>query len=117
GDTMTSLKLMDMYRQIIAIPSISSTEPSWDQSNEQVIRLLGDWFSQLGFSIEITELSDVPGKFNLIATRGEGEGGLLLSGHTDTVPYDAGRWTKDPFTLTEENGRLYGLGVIDMKGF
>ncbi len=114
---MTSLKLMDMYRQIIAIPSISSTEPSWDQSNEQVIRLLGDWFSQLGFSIEITELSDVPGKFNLIATRGEGEGGLLLSGHTDTVPYDAGRWTKDPFTLTEENGRLYGLGVIDMKGF
>ena len=114
---MTSLKLLDMYRDLIALPSISSTESSWDQSNEQVIRLLADWFSQLGFAVEVTELPDLPGKFNLVATRGEGDGGLLLAGHTDTVPYDEGRWTKDPFKLTEEGDRLYGLGVIDMKGF
>lgn len=113
----SQFKLLDMYQDLIALPSISSTEPSWDQSNEQVIRLLADWFSQLGFSVEVTELSDLPGKFNMVATRGEGDGGLLLAGHTDTVPYDEGRWTKDPFKLTEENGRLYGLGVIDMKGF
>lgn len=113
----TPFKLMDMYRDLIAIPSISSTEPSWDQSNEKIIRLLADWFSQLGFAVEVTELEDAPGKFNLVATHGEGDGGLLLAGHTDTVPYDEGRWTKDPFKLTEENGRLYGLGVIDMKGF
>ncbi|MCX2959411.1 MAG: M20/M25/M40 family metallo-hydrolase, partial [Serratia symbiotica] len=39
------------------------------------------------------------------------------AGHTDTVPYDAGRWTRDPFTLTEHDNKLYGLGTADMKGF
>ncbi|WP_163078572.1 M20/M25/M40 family metallo-hydrolase, partial [Acinetobacter baumannii] len=36
---------------------------------------------------------------------------------TDTVPFDEGRWTQDPFTLTEKEGKLYGLGTADMKGF
>ncbi|MCY9850826.1 M20/M25/M40 family metallo-hydrolase, partial [Pectobacterium jejuense] len=38
-------------------------------------------------------------------------------GHTDTVPFDDGRWTRDPFTLTEHDNKLYGLGTADMKGF
>lgn len=42
---------------------------------------------------------------------------MLLAGHTDTVPFDDGRWTRDPFTLTEHDGKLYGLGTADMKGF
>ena len=63
------------------------------------------------------QLEYFAGKYNLIATLGQGEGGLLLAGHTDTVPYDAGRWSKDPFQVTEEGNRLYGLGTIDMKGF
>lgn len=46
-----------------------------------------------------------------------GRRGLLLAGHTDTVPFDEGAWTKDPFKVTEEGNRLYGLGTIDMKGF
>ena len=114
---MANLDFFKLYRDIIAIPSISSTDPAWDQSNQGVIQLLADWFSQLGFTIEITPIADLPGKFNLVATLGSGEGGLLLAGHTDTVPFDAGRWSKDPFTVTEENNRLYGLGTIDMKGF
>ena len=114
---MANLDFFKLYRDIIAIPSISSTDPAWDQSNQGVIQLLADWFSQLGFSIEISPIADLPGKFNLIATLGSGEGGLLLSGHTDTVPFDAGRWSKDPFTVTQEGDRLYGLGTIDMKGF
>lgn len=57
------------------------------------------------------------GKFNLLASLGDGDGGLLLCGHTDTVPFDEGRWSKDPFTLTEQNNKLYGLGTADMKGF
>ncbi len=114
---MANLDFFKLYRDIIAIPSISSTDPAWDQSNQGVIQLLADWFSQLGFRIDITPIADLPGKFNLVATLGSGEGGLLLAGHTDTVPFDAGRWSKDPFTLTEENNRLYGLGTIDMKGF
>ena len=78
---MANLDFFKLYRDIIAIPSISSTDPAWDQSNQGVIQLLADWFSQLGFSIEISPIADLPGKFNLIATLGSGEGGLLLSGH------------------------------------
>ncbi len=45
------------------------------------------------------------------------EGGVVLSGHTDVVPVDGQTWTSDPFTLTERDGRLYGRGTCDMKGF
>ena len=114
---MANLDFFSLYKNIIAIPSISSTDTRWDQSNEAVIRLLADWFGQLGFQCEVTALPDLPGKFNLVATYGQGEGGLLLAGHTDTVPFDEGAWTKDPFKVTEEGNRLYGLGTIDMKGF
>lgn len=62
-------------------------------------------------------MPDSRNKFNLLASDGEGHGGLLLAGHTDTVPYDAGRWTRDPFTLTEHDNKLYGLGTANMKGF
>lgn len=114
---MVNLDFFSLYKNIIAIPSISSTDPKWDQSNEAVIRLLADWFGQLGFQCEVTALPELPGKFNLVATIGQGEGGLLLAGHTDTVPFDEGGWSKDPFKVTEEGNRLYGLGTIDMKGF
>lgn len=53
----------------------------------------------------------------MLASTGHGAGGLLLAGHTDTVPFDDGRWTRDPFTLTEHDNKLYGLGTADMKGF
>lgn len=114
---MSKLDFFQMYRDIIAIPSISSTDPAWDQSNRQVIHLLADWFAKLGFAVEIQPVAGLDGKFNLVATLGQGSGGLLLAGHTDTVPFDADRWTKDPFKVTQEGDRLYGLGTIDMKGF
>ncbi|MDO6584531.1 acetylornithine deacetylase [Salipiger sp. 1_MG-2023] len=44
-------------------------------------------------------------------------GGVVLSGHTDVVPVDGQSWTSDPFVLTEREGRLYGRGTTDMKGF
>jgi acetylornithine deacetylase len=57
-------------------------------------------------------------KANLYATLGPmAEGGVILSGHTDVVPVDGQAWTSDPFTLTPRNGRLYGRGTCDMKGF
>ena len=55
--------------------------------------------------------------YNLVASAGRGPGGLVLSGHTDTVPYDDGKWRFDPFRVEERDGRLYGLGTCDMKGF
>ena len=58
------------------------------------------------------------GKANLFASVGPlGVGGVMLSGHTDVVPVEGQAWTKPPFALTEADGRLYGRGAADMKGF
>lgn len=107
----------DMLRQLIASPSVSSPDETFDQSNRGVIDLVAQWASELGFSVRVEPLPSQPNKANLIARLGEGHDGLVLSGHTDTVPYDADRWTDDPFELTERDGKLFGLGTADMKGF
>lgn len=110
------MNLEAMLRALIATNSISSVIPSVDQGNREVIELLAQWLEDLGFQTEIMPLSD-PRKANLIATLGSGPGGLVLSGHTDTVPCDERLWQQDPFALTEKDGRFYGLGTTDMKGF
>src|SRR5690606_23805048 len=46
-----------------------------------------------------------------------GDGGVVLSGHTDVVPVDGQDWTSEPFRLAERENRLYGRGACDMKGF
>lgn len=57
-------------------------------------------------------------KSNLIASVGPAEpGGVVLSGHTDVVPVDGQAWTSDPWTMTLRDGRYYGRGTCDMKGF
>ncbi|SJN57483.1 Acetylornithine deacetylase [Vibrio ruber DSM 16370] len=104
-----------VYQDLISTSSISSTDPSWDEGNEAVIAKLSDWLSTLGFSVQIDTVA--PHKHNLIAKKGDGEGGLLLSGHSDTVPFDEGQWNFNPHALTESNQRFYGLGTADMKGF
>nr|WP_218627053.1 acetylornithine deacetylase [Sodalis sp. dw_96] len=108
---------IELYRALIATPSISATDSALDQSNQTLINLLAGWFSTLGFQVEIQPVPGTRNKFNMLASIGSGAGGLLLAGHTDTVPFDDGRWTRDPFTLTEHNNKLYGLGTADMKGF
>lgn len=106
---------LEVYEGLISTPSISSTDPQWDLGNEKVIAKLADWLTALGFSVEIDQVA--PGKHNLMAKKGQGEGGLLLSGHSDTVPFDEGRWNYDPHALTQADNRFYGLGTADMKGF
>ena len=109
--------ILEMLTALIAVPSISSSSAKWDSSNRGVIDLLAQWLGPMGFAVEILPVPNMPGKFNLIATLGSGSGGLVLEGHTDTVPYDEKRWHSDPFTLTERDNRWYGLGTCDMKGF
>ncbi len=109
--------LVQMLSRLIAIPSMSSVDPRFDCGNRAVVECLANWFSDLGFQAELMPLRHHPDKLNLIARSGPGEGGLVLSGHADTVPYDEGAWSTDPFTLTERDGRLYGLGAADMKNF
>jgi acetylornithine deacetylase len=120
-------EMLDSFSQLVAAPSVSSTDPQWDQSNRGVVELLAGWLEDIGFKIEIIPVPVEPGsssseeKFNLIAClyggKGEDEGGLVLSGHTDTVPFSADFWHQDPFKLTEIEGRLHGLGICDMKCF
>lgn len=85
--------------------------------NRPVVEQLATWLEDLGFACELLPIDGNPDKVNLIATLGTGPGGLVLSGHTDTVPYDDARWQSDPFKLTERDNKWYGLGATDMKGF
>ncbi len=115
--SMNPPNLMSMLQQLIATPSISSVNPRLDHENSTIINLLAQWLEGLGLDVDVLPVPGRPGKANLIARMGSGDEGLVLSGHSDTVPYDDGRWSRDPFVLTEENSRLYGLGTADMKSF
>lgn len=106
-----------MIAGLIALPSISSFDARLDHSNRPVAERLSEWLSGLGFHCELLPLPNHPDKVNLLATLGQGHGGLVLAGHLDTVPFDEGAWCSDPFKLTERDGRLYGLGTSDMKSF
>ncbi len=114
---MNPPSLLEMIATLIAIPSVSSVNPRYDSSNRKVIDQLAEWLAGLGFKTEIIEISDHPQKANLIATLGSGPGGLVLSGHTDTVPFDDELWSSDPFKMVEREQKLYGLGSADMKSF
>ncbi|HMV71371.1 MAG TPA: acetylornithine deacetylase [Pseudomonadales bacterium] len=110
-------EFLAMFDRLLATPSVSCTEPRWDEGNLGVVELLAEWTETLGFRCEIQPMPQRADKANLIAVLGEGPGGLVLSGHTDTVPYDEALWNMNPFGLTVHDERLYGLGASDMKGF
>ncbi|WP_028292010.1 acetylornithine deacetylase [Oceanobacter kriegii] len=109
--------IVESMSTLISQNSISSVLPQYDRSNMDVIHSLAEWFEALGFEVDVLPIAGEPGKANLLATMGKGDGGLVLSGHTDTVPCNPEKWTSDPFTLTERDGKYYGLGTCDMKGF
>ncbi len=114
-------KLLEMIEQLIALPSVSSTQAEIDTSNQVVINCLANWLNDLGFQTEIVANSDSPNsnnpKVNLIASIGKGDDGLVLSGHTDTVNFDQTGWNTDPFKATQVDEKLFGLGTADMKSF
>jgi len=118
--TKKPVKLPDLkplIDQLLSTPSVSCTSAEIDQGNLPVINLLADWFQNMGFNCVIQPLEHDENKANLIATLGKGKNGLVLAGHTDTVPLDEALWNVDPFRATEKNDRLYGLGSCDMKSF
>lgn len=86
-------------------------------ANLPLIHFVRDELQKLGVRSRITCNADKT-KANLFATLGEGRAaGVILSGHTDTVPWDGQDWTLEPLSATVRDGRLYGRGSCDMKGF
>lgn len=87
------------------------------KTNLPLIRFVEDYLGRHGIASERVT-SDDGQKANLFATIGPPETpGVALSGHTDVVPVDGQDWESDPFTLAERDGRYYGRGTADMKGF
>lgn len=108
---------VDMLKTLVAEPSASCINAAHDQSNLGVLHHLANWLEDLAFDVDVQPLPAKPEKANLVAKRGSGADGLVLAGHTDTVPCDESLWSVDPFAVTERDSKLYGLGTADMKGF
>jgi acetylornithine deacetylase len=86
------------------------------KSNLDLIAFVHDYLNRHGIPSSLVPSEDGK-KACLFATIGSGEGGVGLSGHSDCVPVTGQSWTSDPFTLTARDGKLYGRGTCDMKGF
>ena len=101
----------EVLAELVAFPTVSS------DSNLQLITYAADVLSDAGATISLSR-DETGTKANLFATLGPaGDGGIVLSGHTDVVPVDPEEWASDPFELTERDDRLFGRGTCDMKGF
>lgn len=111
----TTQRFKQRLHSLIAQPSVSCSRPELDMSNRAVIDVLANWLEALGFDCSIEQLDNK--KANLIAKLGDGKNGLVLAGHSDTVPFDESRWHSNPFSVDERDNRFYGLGSCDMKGF
>ena len=101
----------ELLSRLVAFPTVSR------DSNLDLIHFVRDHLADHG--IESRLVHDATGtKANLYAQVGpDVPGGVILSAHTDVVPVDGQPWTVEPFSVTERDGRLYGRGTADMKGF
>lgn len=114
---MNKTDFLNLLAKIVKTRTISSDNPNEDCSNMELVELLKNEAARRnGICTEDVVLTR-PNKNNLLIRFGNGTGGILFSGHTDTVPYDRSKWKTDPFIMKEEEDRYTGLGIIDMKGF
>ncbi|MBF9031562.1 acetylornithine deacetylase [Rhodobacterales bacterium HKCCE3408] len=107
----TALTAREILDRLVAFPTVSR------DTNIPLVDWVEEYLS--GFGIACHRDYDETGqKASLFAHVGpEVDGGVILSGHTDVVPVDGQDWTYDPFAVTEADGKLFGRGTCDMKGF
>jgi acetylornithine deacetylase len=87
------------------------------KTNIPLIEFVESYLAEHGIACQRVPTADGL-KSSLFATIGDGStGGIALSGHTDVVPVAGQAWDTDPFELVERDGRLYGRGACDMKGY
>ncbi|WP_434718306.1 acetylornithine deacetylase [Paraburkholderia sp. A1BS-2L] len=108
---MSEMTSRDLLESLIGFATVSR------DSNLKLIEFIRDYLAQLHIECELFYNAERT-KANLFATIGPRDrGGIVLSGHTDVVPVDGQAWNVDPFRLSEQDGRLYGRGTADMKGY
>jgi acetylornithine deacetylase len=106
-----STRALEMARALVRINTVSR------ESNLPLIELIRDELARHGVASRLT-FDDDRKKANLFATLGAGKpAGVIVSGHTDTVPWDGQDWSVDPLGAEVKDGRLYGRGSADMKSF
>lgn len=107
----TPPRALELARTLVGFNTVSAN------SNLDLIHCLRDELARLGVASRLSHDGERR-KANLFATLGEGKpAGIILSGHTDTVPWDGQDWSVDPLGAVVRDGRLYGRGSADMKGF
>lgn len=109
---MTTLaRTREILGELIGFPTVSA------DSNLELITYAATLLSESGAALSMSR-DETGEKANLFATIGQQtDGGIVLSGHTDVVPVDGQEWVSEPFAMAERDGRLYGRGACDMKGF
>lgn len=109
---MTHLaRTKQILADLIAFPSVSS------DGNMDLIAYAARLLEDCGAKVDHI-IAPCGTKANLFATLGpEVDGGILLSGHSDVVPVSDQQWASDPFQMVEKDGKLFGRGTCDMKGF
>lgn len=106
-----SARAIDILAKLVAFDTTSR------RSNLELIQWVERYLAELNVPTRRVPNADGT-KSNLMAMIGPAvDGGVVLSGHTDVVPVDGQPWSSDPWVLTERDGRLYGRGTCDMKGF
>lgn len=106
-----SPRALELARTLVGMNTVSAN------SNLELIHFIRDELARLGVASRLTFNQDKT-KANLFATLGEGKpAGVILSGHTDTVPWDGQDWSADPLDAVVRDGKLFGRGSADMKSF
>lgn len=101
----------DLLEKLVSFPTVSS------ESNLPLVEWIEAYLASHGITAN-RHYDDTGNKAALFAHVGpDATGGVVLSGHTDVVPVEGQPWESDPFTVLENDGRLYGRGTCDMKGF
>lgn len=115
GSDVTDTSVLDETKSVLR--DLVAFDTTSRNSNLPLIEFVADYLSDRGATTRLIPSTD-GAKANLFCTIGPDiPGGVVLSGHSDVVPVDGQDWSTDPFTLTEANGKLYGRGSADMKGF
>lgn len=109
--TSSDLSSLEMIRRFIESPTVSR------DSNLELIEFIRDYLANLGVESHVFQNTEKT-KASIYATLGpKDKPGIMLAGHTDVVPVDGQEWHTNPWKLVEKDGKLFGRGTTDMKGF